>query len=157
MCYFLHSSGASDQTDRFSHLWGVGACWSSSGDWGCVSVQLLFRQQQISNILTISFFLHLLDKHKSASFCLMVTVMLLSTLYHITCVEIKITVLWSPRFSENIKAPSNKWIMCKSWMYFECYSNLNNLLCVFQPHVHGDERSAEDERQHCYKRHAGKI
>ena len=34
---------------------------------------------------------------------------------------------------------------------------INNLFCASQSHVHGDERCAEDERQHCYERHAGKI
>lgn len=29
--------------------------------------------------------------------------------------------------------------------------------CVLQSHVHGDERCSEDERQYCYKCHAGKI
>ncbi len=41
MRYFLNSSGAPNQTDCFSHLWGIGACWSSSGDWGCVSIFFL--------------------------------------------------------------------------------------------------------------------
>ncbi len=49
---------------------------------------------------------------------------------------------------------SHFWYLMDS---LEFYGNLNIFLRVFQPHVHGDERSAEDEHQHCYKRHAGKI
>ena len=37
------------------------------------------------------------------------------------------------------------------------FEDLHFPFCVFQPHVHGDERSAEDERRYCYKCHVGII
>lgn len=91
MFWFLHSSGASNQADRFSHLGGSGARRSGGGDRGRVSIH------------TVSS--HMDPVRHGNAFC----------------------------------------------------DNLNNVVCAFQPHVHGDERSAEDERQYCYECHAWKF
>lgn len=95
ICYFLHSSGASNQTDCFSHLGGVGACWSGSGDWSYVSFRPLFHQtHQIfwSRFLSCS-------------------------LVHY---EIKAIALWSLRLSKKVMAPRKKCTLCKLCFFCCC-------------------------------------